>query len=214
MRNLLRALLSPRNAEDPRAVLHEEIEKNRAGYDALREAALQTLYLRNKLEAELFEQRALVARLHDRARRAVRAGDERAGLEFLESVERERGQLLQLEEALVELKQRAAHFKRKVQDKDGAIRSLQRERSQVDLQRRSLALLQRVERVPTEEAPPRLQAARAQLQAERAQLSALQELEQASLPSPASVSAKIELERLKRRGRQGGTITKVDITGR
>ncbi len=85
--------------QNPRAVYESAIQERTRQYHALKEAVAGILYMRNKLEAEISERRAEIARMHDDVRRAVRRGQDeiavaliaqkQALLEELERSERE-----------------------------------------------------------------------------------------------------------------------------
>ena len=85
--------------QNPRAVYESAIQERTRQYHALKEAVAGILYMRNKLEAEISERRAEIARMHDDVRRAVRSGQDelavaliaqkQALLEELERSERE-----------------------------------------------------------------------------------------------------------------------------
>jgi phage shock protein A len=60
--------------QHPRAVYEQAIHERTSQYRSLKEAVAGILYMRNKLEAEIGERRAEIARLHDDVRRAVRNG--------------------------------------------------------------------------------------------------------------------------------------------
>jgi phage shock protein A len=101
--NLLRGIFAVwiRDGEhqNPRAVYEAAILERTQQYHALKEAVAGILYMRNKLEAEIGERRAEIARLHDDVRRSVRRGQDdlavtliaqkQALLEELERSERE-----------------------------------------------------------------------------------------------------------------------------
>ena len=78
LRNLLRAVFAGwvRDGEiqNPRAVYEQAINERTRQYRQLKEAVAGILYMRNKLDAEIVERRAEIARLHDDVRRAVRRG--------------------------------------------------------------------------------------------------------------------------------------------
>ena len=65
-----------REHENPRGVYEQAIEGRLRRYAELKEAVAGVLYLRNKLEAEIRDRRAEIARLAADAERAVRRGDE------------------------------------------------------------------------------------------------------------------------------------------
>ena len=80
LRNLVRGTFALwiRDGErgHPRAVYEQAIEERTRQYHELKEAVAGILYMRNKLEAEIAERRAEIARLHDDVRRAVRGGQD------------------------------------------------------------------------------------------------------------------------------------------
>jgi len=80
LRNLIHGILAVwiRDSErqNPRAVYEEAIHQRTRQYRELKEAVAGILYMRNKLEAEIVERRADIARLHDDVRRAVRLGQD------------------------------------------------------------------------------------------------------------------------------------------
>lgn len=101
--NLLRALfagwLRDSEIQNPRAVYEQAIHERTRQYHQLKEAVAGILYMRTKLESEITERRAEIARIHDDVRRAVRSGQDdlsvgliaqkQALLEELERAERE-----------------------------------------------------------------------------------------------------------------------------
>jgi len=62
--------------QNPRAVYESAIQERTRQYHDLKEAVAGILYMRNKLEAEISERRAEIARMHDDVRRAVRRGQD------------------------------------------------------------------------------------------------------------------------------------------
>jgi phage shock protein A len=60
--------------QHPRAVYESAIHERTKQYHELKDAVAGILYMRNKLEAEISERRAEIARLHDDVRRSVRRG--------------------------------------------------------------------------------------------------------------------------------------------
>jgi phage shock protein A len=77
--NLIRALFAgwirDTERQNPKAVYEQAIDERTRQYRDLKEAVAGILYMRNKLEAEITERRAEIARLHDDVRRSVR-GDQ------------------------------------------------------------------------------------------------------------------------------------------
>jgi phage shock protein A len=84
LRNLLRGMLAvwvrDSEVQNPRAVYEQAIQERTNQYRQLKEAVAGILYMRNKLEAEITERRAEIARLHDDVRRAVRRGQDEVSL--------------------------------------------------------------------------------------------------------------------------------------
>lgn len=118
LRNLLRGMFAiwirDSETQNPRAVYEQAIDERTRQYRQLKEAVAGILYMRNKLEAEITERRAEIARTHDDIRRAVRRGQDDISLtliaqkqslmEELERAERElEGVRSEAEEAKVNL---------------------------------------------------------------------------------------------------------------
>ncbi len=80
MRNLIRGVLAvwirDTETDNPRAVYEQAIHERTLQYRELKEAVAGILYMRNKLEAEIAERRAGIARQFDDIRRAVRSGQD------------------------------------------------------------------------------------------------------------------------------------------
>ncbi len=62
--------------QNPRAVYESAINERTRQYHELKQAIAGILYMRNKLEAEISERRAEIARMHDDVKRAVRRGQD------------------------------------------------------------------------------------------------------------------------------------------
>jgi phage shock protein A len=77
IRNLFRGIVSvwvrDTERDNPRAVYEQAINERTTQYRELKEAVAGILYMRNKLEAEINERRAEIARVFDEVRRAIRA---------------------------------------------------------------------------------------------------------------------------------------------
>jgi phage shock protein A len=103
LRSLIRGIFAiwvrDTERQNPRAVYEQAINERTRQYRELKEAVAGILYMRNKLEGEIGERRAEIARLHDETRRAVRRGEDdisltliahkQALMEDLERAERE-----------------------------------------------------------------------------------------------------------------------------
>jgi len=87
LRSLLKGALSiwvrDTERQHPRAVYEQAIEERTRQYRELKQAVAGILYMRNKLESEIRERRAAIARLHDETRRAVRRGSDDLSLTLI-----------------------------------------------------------------------------------------------------------------------------------
>lgn len=114
IRNLLRGMMSvwlrDTERDNPRAVYEQAINERTHQYRELKEAVAGILFMRNKLEADILERRAEIARLFDDIRRAIRSGNDDTSvhliaqkqllMEELERAERElEGVRMEAEEA-------------------------------------------------------------------------------------------------------------------
>ena len=73
MRGLFGGWIRDRENRSPQAVYEQAIEERVRQYRELKEAVAGILYMRTKLEGEIGERRAEIARLHDDIRRAVQS---------------------------------------------------------------------------------------------------------------------------------------------
>jgi len=73
-----------REEQNPRAVYEQAIAERVRRYQELKQAVAGILFMRNKLEAEVGERRAELARTHDDIRQAVKRGDDPAGLALIQ----------------------------------------------------------------------------------------------------------------------------------
>jgi phage shock protein A len=135
LRSLLRGMfavwLKDSETQNPRAVYEQAIDERTRQYRQLKEAVAGILYMRNKLEAEITERRAEIARMHDDIRRAVRSGRDDLSLtliaqkqNLLEELERAERELDGVRSEAEEAKVNLVHFREE-------IRSLLREKSRV-----------------------------------------------------------------------------------
>lgn len=87
MRSLFRGLFGSwvrdREQQTPEVVYEQAIGERVRQYRELKDAVAGILYMRNKIECEIAERRAEIARLHDDIRRAVRRGDEESSLTLI-----------------------------------------------------------------------------------------------------------------------------------
>jgi len=110
-----------RENRSPRAVYEQAIAQRIAHYEHLKEAVAGILYLRAKLEGEIGERRAELARLHDDLKRALRKGDDDLGTNLvlhkqrlLEDLERAEGELRRLRDEAEDAKENLLRFREEI----------------------------------------------------------------------------------------------------
>lgn len=85
--SLLRGMFSiwvkDKEGESPEAVYEQAIAERTRQYRELKDAVAGILYMRNKIEGEISERRAEIARLHDDIRRTVRRGHDEASITLI-----------------------------------------------------------------------------------------------------------------------------------
>ena len=120
-----------RESESPEVVYEQAIAERVRQYRELKSAVAGILYMRNKLESEISERRAEIARLHDDVRRAVRRGEEETSLSLIahkqalfEDLERAEKELEQVRAQADEAKTNLVRFREE-------IRSLVREKGRM-----------------------------------------------------------------------------------
>jgi phage shock protein A len=132
LRNLVTGLFSAwvrdRENESPRAVYEQAIAQRIEQYQHLKEAVAGILYLRAKLEGEIGDRRADLARLHDDLKRSVRNNDDELALQLVqhkqrlvEDLERAEGELGTLRDEAETAKENLLRFREE-------IRALEREK--------------------------------------------------------------------------------------
>ena len=135
MRSLFRGLFGSwvrgHEQERPEVVYEQAIAERVRQYRELKDAVAGILYMRNKLESEIAERRAEIARLHDDVRRAVRRGEEESSLALIshkqalfEDLERAEHELEQVRTQAEEAKTNLVRFREE-------IRSLVREKGRM-----------------------------------------------------------------------------------
>ena len=134
-RNLLSAIFGGwiRDGElsNPRAVYEQAINERTKQYRQLKEAVAGILYMRNRLEAEITERRAEIARLHDDLRRGVRQGQDDLSLALIDRKQRLLEDLERAERELDEVRVEAEDAKNNLVCFREEIRSLMHEKSRV-----------------------------------------------------------------------------------
>jgi phage shock protein A len=127
LRNLIHGILAVwiRDSErqNPRAVYEEAIHQRTRQYRELKEAVAGILYMRNKLEAEIVERRAEIARVHDDLRRAVRRGQDEVSVSMiarkqllLEDLERAERELEGVRSEAEEAKSNLVRFRQEIRE--------------------------------------------------------------------------------------------------
>ncbi len=140
----------PPPAKSAAELYQEALVGRRAAYDALREATLSLVYLRQRLEAEAFERRTEIARLHDQARRLVKRGAEQAALETLLQKQTHRAALAIQEERAAQIKQEAERAKAKLSALGLELRTLEAEGFEARTMAQVTARWERIEALESE----------------------------------------------------------------
>lgn len=132
LRNLIHGMISVwvRDGErsNPRAVYEQAIGERTRQYRDLKEAVAGILYMRNKLEAEINERRAEIARLHDDVRCSVRRGEGEASVTLIAHKQALMDELERAEQELLSVRSEAAEAKSNLIRFRQEIRSLVREK--------------------------------------------------------------------------------------
>jgi phage shock protein A len=135
LRNLLRGMFAiwihDTETQNPRAVYEQAINERTRQYRQLKEAVAGILYMRNKLEAEITERRADVARIHDDVRRAVRRGQDDVSLTLIAQKQTLMEELERAERELEGVRSEAEEAKANLVRFRDEIRSLMREKSRM-----------------------------------------------------------------------------------
>ncbi len=106
------------------------IERHEKRYEGLRKTALRLLYTKNKLEDDLVERRAEVARVDYAARTAAKRGDDDKCLELLAAKRRLVQRLERAESGVDIARHNAKTARRALDDFSNEIRELTRERTE------------------------------------------------------------------------------------
>ena len=134
-----------RENQAPEVVYEQAIAERVRQYRDLKGAVAGILYMRNKIESEIADRRAEIARLHDDVRRSVRRGDEETSLsliahkqalfEELERAEQELDQVrIQAEEAKTNLVRFREEIRSLVREKGRMLATLANARARRRLQ--------------------------------------------------------------------------------
>jgi phage shock protein A len=135
LRNLLRGMFAiwirDSETQNPRAVYEQAIDERTRQYRQLKEAVAGILYMRNKLEAEITERRAEIARTHDDIRRAVRRGQDDISLTLIAQKQNLMEELERAERELEGVRGEAEEAKVNLVRFREEIRGLMREKSRM-----------------------------------------------------------------------------------
>ncbi|MCK6551673.1 PspA/IM30 family protein, partial [Myxococcota bacterium] len=124
-------VVPPKPAEDPAAIFDAALGEKHEHYETLKQAAASLLYLRNKLEGDLRERRADIARLHDELRNAVRAQDEPLALELITQKHELHDELASIERELEEVRTEAREAKDELTKRHAELRAMEREKLRI-----------------------------------------------------------------------------------
>ena len=128
---LFRRWVKDREHERPEVVYEQAIAERVSQYRELKSAVAGILYLRAKLESEISERRAEIARLHDDARRAVRRRQDDISLTLIAQKQELFEELERAEEELNVVKDQAEDSKANLVRFREEIRSLVREKGRM-----------------------------------------------------------------------------------
>jgi phage shock protein A len=206
MNNLLTRLarLLPIREERPEVTFDRIIGERQRHYLELKRAVVKVLFLRNKLEGDLMERRAEIARIHSEARNAARVGHDRRALALIERMNHLKERLADAEEQVEEIKKTASLVTQDMAMINESIRDLQREKRESLAKITSAEVRKRLRKLLDEAGDDknirRLERVRSMVARASAEASLDDELEDpASRLALADPAARIELVRLKSR---------------
>ena len=128
---IFRRWVREREHESPEVVYEQAIGERVRQYRELKSAVAGILYLRAKLENEISERRAEIARLHDDVRRAVRRGQDDISLTLIAQKQQLFEELERAEEEIAVVKEQAEEAKGNLVRFREEIRSLVREKGRM-----------------------------------------------------------------------------------
>lgn len=126
-----RGWVKHRENQSPEVVYEQAISERVRQYRELKGAVAGILYMRNKLEGEISERRAEIARLHDDVRRAVRRGQDDLSLSLIEKKQTLFEDLERAESELGDVRVQADEAKTNLVRFREEIRSLVREKGRM-----------------------------------------------------------------------------------
>lgn len=128
---MFRGWVREKEHDNPEVVYEQAIGERVRQYRELKSAVAGILYLRAKLENEVGERRAEIARLHDDARRAVRRGQDEISLTLIAQKQQLFEELERAEEELQTVRDQAEESKGNLVRYREEIRSLVREKGRM-----------------------------------------------------------------------------------
>jgi phage shock protein A len=128
---LFRRWVREREHQSPEVVYEQAIAERVSQYRELKSAVAGILYLRAKLESEISDRRAEIARLHDDARLAVRRGRDEMSLLLIAQKQQLFAELERAEQELTDVKDQAEEAKTNLIRFREEIRSLVREKGRM-----------------------------------------------------------------------------------
>ena len=135
LRSLFRGIFGSwvrdREQQAPEVVYEQAIAERVRQYRELKDAVAGILYMRNKLESEIADRRAEIARLHDDVRRAVRRAEEESSLTLIAHKQALFEELERAEQELDEVRVQAEEAKTNLVRFREEIRSLVREKGRM-----------------------------------------------------------------------------------
>jgi len=120
-----------REQQSPEVVYEQAIAERVRQYRELKDAVAGILYMRNKIESEISERRAEIARLHDDVRRSVRRGEEETSLSLIAHKQALFEELERAEQELEHVRAQAEEAKTNLVRFREEIRSLVREKGRM-----------------------------------------------------------------------------------
>jgi phage shock protein A len=120
-----------REQRAPEVVYEQAIAERVRQYRELKDAVAGILYMRNKLESEIRDRRAEIARLHDDVRRSVRRGEDETSLTLIAHKQALFEELERAEEELSQIRLQAEEAKTNLVRFREEIRSLVREKGRM-----------------------------------------------------------------------------------
>src|SRR5687767_10550774 len=118
----------PSRPEEARLAYEGVLALKLRHYEELKAAAASVLYVRNKLEGELRERRAEIARTHQEIRTAIRFGDEGTSLSLITHKRQLMAELERAERELDEVREESVDAKNRLLNAQDELRALEREK--------------------------------------------------------------------------------------